>query len=129
MAQDRAIMSSQWKQMERNVAKLVGGKRYPANQGGRVDVESEDYVVQCKERKTLSLEALTQLVEEIESIAAAKDKQGIVAVKVRRGTGRPSPILFIQSGTQWYTHNGPPVPAVASMETMLWELHQEHQRK
>ena len=128
MGVGRGIMSNQWKQMERNVGKLIGGKRYPANQGGRVDVESDEYVVQCKERKTLSLEALTQLVEEIEGIAATKGKQGIVAVKVRRGTGRPSPILFIQSGTQWYKQNGPPAPAVASMETMLWELHQEHQR-
>ena len=95
-------MSNQsWKQLERDVAILVGGSRYPANTGDRVDVESLQHVVQCKERKSLSLEALTQLVEEIEQIATAKGKQGLVAVKVRRGKGKQSPILIVQSAIQW----------------------------
>jgi hypothetical protein len=94
-------MSQQWKQCERNVGKLVGGTRYPANQGGRVDVEGPNYVVQVKERKSLSLEQLTQLVEEVEAIGKTKGKQGLVAVKVRRGSGKRSPILIVMSETNW----------------------------
>lgn len=94
-------MSSQWKATERKVGKLVQGTRYPANQGGRVDVEGEKYVVQVKERKSLSLEQLTQLVEEVETIGKSKGKQGLVAVKVRRGSGRHSPILIVMSETAW----------------------------
>lgn len=90
-----------WKQREREVGELIGGKRYPANQGGRVDVESALYVVQVKERKSLSLAELTKLVEEIEGIAATKGKRGLVAVKVRRGKGHPSPMLIVQSANQW----------------------------
>lgn len=94
-------MSSQWKATERKVAKLIEGERYPANQGGRVDCKSDKYVVQVKERKSLSLEQLTQLVEEIESIGKSKGKQGLVAVKVRRGSGRHSPILIVMSEDAW----------------------------
>ena len=90
-----------WKQLERDVGKIVRGTRYPANQGGLVDVEGDHYVVQVKERKSLSLEALTQLVETIEEIAKAKGKRGLVAVKVRRGSGKKSPLLFIQTAEQW----------------------------
>ncbi len=90
-----------WKELEREVGRIIGGSRYPANQGGRVDVESPTLVVQCKERKALSLEVLTQLVEEIEGIAKERGKKGFVAVKVRRGRGRVSPILFVQSAEQW----------------------------
>lgn len=95
------MSNTSWKQLEREVGLLVDGKRYPANQGGKVDVEGTVYIVQVKERKSLSLEVLTQLVEEIEQIAAQRGKRGLVAVKVRRGRGKPSPILIVQSATQW----------------------------
>lgn len=93
--------NTSWKQLERDVGLLVGGQRYPANQGGRVDVEGDKYIVQCKERRALSLEVLTQLVEEMEQIGKTKGKQGLVAVKVRRGKGRHSPILIVQTADQW----------------------------
>ena len=93
--------NTSWKQMEREVGLLINGKRFPANQGGRVDVEGDKYVVQCKERRALSLEQITQLVEEIEAIGRSKGKRGLVAVKVRRGRGKSSPILFIQTAAQW----------------------------
>jgi hypothetical protein len=96
-----AVGNKSWKQRERDVGELIGGKRYPANQGGLVDVESKDFVVQVKERKALSLAELTKLVEEIEGIAQAKGKAGLVAVKVRKGRGNPTPLLIVQSATQW----------------------------
>ena len=92
---------SSWKALERTVGKLIDGKRYPANQGDRVDCESGRYVVQVKERKALSLEELTKLVEEMEDIGLARGKLGLVAIKVRRGRGRPSPLLIVQSAKQW----------------------------
>lgn len=94
-------MSSQWKQFERNVAAITGGTRYHYNSGGRVDTEGPEYITQCKERKSLSLEQITQLVEEIETIADNKGKKGLLAVKVRRGSGKSSPILIIQTALQW----------------------------
>ena len=94
---------SSWKQLERDVAKAMddGSKRYPANQGLRIDVEGPNYVIQCKERKSLSLEVLTQLVEEMELIGSQRGKRGLVAVKVRRGKGKYSPTLIVQSIEQW----------------------------
>ena len=50
-----------WKRREREAAKIIGGRRYPANQGGDVDVESSGYVCQVKERQTLPLAALEAL--------------------------------------------------------------------
>lgn len=95
------MSNKSWKQFERDVGVLVDGKRYPANQGGPIDVESNQYVIQCKERRSLSLEQITQLVEEMEALGREKGKQGLVAVKVRRGKGRHSPTLIIQSAEQW----------------------------
>ena len=87
--------------MERRAAKLIGGKRYPANMGERVDIESDHFVGQCKEVKSLSLAALTALVEEMDEVGKEKDKLGVVCVKLRRGTGNPSPPLMIVSEATW----------------------------
>jgi hypothetical protein len=99
------MSNTSWKQLEREVGLLVGGKRYPANQGGKVDVEGPLYVVQVKERKTLSLESLTQLVEEIEQLGLQRNKVGLVAVKVRRGRGKRSPLLIVQTAEHWALDN------------------------
>ena len=50
-----------WKQEERHAAQLVQGARYPANQGGRVDVESPSTVAQVKQVQRLSLAQLEAL--------------------------------------------------------------------
>ena len=50
-----------WKAEERAVATLIGGQRYPANQGDRVDVESPSTVVQVKHVQRLSLAQLEAL--------------------------------------------------------------------
>lgn len=99
-------MSQQWKQMERNVGLLTETKRYPANQGGRIDTEGPKYITQCKERKSLSLEQVTQLVEEIEQLGKEKGKIGLLALKARRGSGRYSPILIVQTIKQWKESQG-----------------------
>lgn len=107
------MSNSSWKQRERDIAKILNTVRFPANQGGKVDVESDLYVVQVKERKSLSLEALTQLVEEMEAIGKEKGKQGLVAVKVRRGKGKYSPMLIVQSVNEWLETKKKPLEYLA----------------
>jgi len=92
--------------MERDAAALFGGKRHPANSGHRLDFESATAIGQVKLVKTLSLNALTELAEEMEREALPKQKAGVVVVKVRRGKGRPSPILVVVTATVWEAING-----------------------
>ena len=83
-----------WKQFERHAASLFDGKRHWANSGERVDFESEYAIGQCKLVKSLSLEALTKLAEEMEADGERAKKVGVVVTKVRRGSGKPSPTLI-----------------------------------
>lgn len=88
---------SAWKQLERDAAALFGGKRAWANSGERLDFESATAIGQCKLVKTLSLEALTKLAEEMELAGNQKKKLGVVCVKRRRGKGKPSPMLVVMT--------------------------------
>ena len=82
---------SQWKQFERDAAGLFGGARFWANSGERLDFEGtflgQKIRGQCKNVQRLSLEALTKLAEE--------QNVDVVCVKVRRGRGKPSPMLIV----------------------------------
>ncbi len=97
------MSGTHWKQFERDAARLLGGQRYPANSGGRVDVETDDVVAQVKHRKTMSVPELERWATEIEQIGAEKSKVGLVVVKRRAGRGRPTKALVIltlaQAGT------------------------------
>ncbi len=74
---------------------MIGGKRYWANAGEAIDCESNWAVAQCKEVKTLSLAALTQLAIEAERQGTQKQKVGMVIVKHRAGRGSPTPRLVV----------------------------------
>ncbi len=74
-----------WKQEERHVARLVMGARYPANQGGRVDVESPSIVAQVKHVQRLSLAQLEALAVEMAHLSTQRGK--LVLVKRRAGRG------------------------------------------
>jgi hypothetical protein len=92
-----------WKAFEASAAALFNGKRFWANSGERLDFEGSvrcpmfatpDFAMvdvkihgQCKLVKNLSLDALTKLAEE-------KDVD-VVCVKVRRGSGKASPMLVV----------------------------------
>lgn len=91
---------SSWKAFERRMAALFETTRHPANQGGRVDFTGQGVIGQCKEVKTMSLERITQLVEEMDSLAGA-NRIGVVCVKVRRGRGQASPALVVVSAETW----------------------------
>lgn len=100
-------MSDQpFKAFEREVAALLGGRRFWANSGERLDVESPSAIAQCKLVKRLSLADLTALAEEVERAAAPQFKAGIVAVKLRRGAGRKSPVLLVVTADTWRRMNG-----------------------
>lgn len=97
---------SAWKQFERDVASLFGGRRFWANSGEQIDVEGPTVIAQCKLVQRLSLEQLTQLAEAVERQALPKFKAGVVAVKVRRGCGRASPTLVVMTAAVWREMNG-----------------------
>lgn len=85
------------KVLEREVAGLLNGIRYPADIGGPIDVESKTLVVQCKHVGSMSLAALERLAIQVEQDGKPRSKDGIVAVKRRAGTGSGTPILFIMT--------------------------------
>jgi len=91
-----------WKRFETWVAKFLGGKRYWANSGEKVDVKTPAFTVQCKHVREMSLAELTRLATRaLEEGRAVPEKRsgpkiGLVAVKLsgQRGNVR-APALFI----------------------------------
>lgn len=106
----RAVTDRPWKQEEREVARLFGGERYAANQGGLVDVETASYVIQVKHRRSLSLAILEVLAVEMERIGAQKSKIGVVVVKRRAGKGHATPRLIVLTEAAWRELNGSNAP-------------------
>ena len=82
-----------WKGIERLAAAIFGAKRHWANAGERMDVDSPHFAVQVKNRRSLSLAELSDLVDEmtVEGI----DKGKIPAVVVKYSCGRPTPLLVV----------------------------------
>ena len=97
-----------WKQRERQVARTVGGKRYPANTGGRIDVESDVHVIQVKERKILSLREAEAIAVEMERIGNQKTPPKIGSLWVKRSGGRgvETPWLVVMTESVWKAMNG-----------------------
>ena len=90
-----------WKAEERCAARLLGGRRYPAKTGGRVDVEGPTVIAQVKHRRTLSLGALEALAVEAAEVGRMRGKLGLLVVKRRAGTGRPTPRLVVLTEHAW----------------------------
>ena len=86
-----------FKDHERSCAKVIKGKRHPANSGGRVDVESETIVAQCKERAEISFPEMGRLVAEMEAIGKERGKLGVLFVRHKAGRGFPSPGMVVMS--------------------------------
>lgn len=94
---------SAWKQLERSVADLIGGKRLPANSGHAIDCESAGFVAQAKLVQRMSLDELTALAEKIAQEGLIRNKLGVVGVKVRRGAGVKSPVLVVMTDETFKT--------------------------
>jgi hypothetical protein len=97
-----------WKQAERRAAKLIGGRRYPANTGRAVDCESDSYCIQVKERQRASLTELAAWALEIERVSVQRTppKIGLVLVKRRGGRGVPTPTLVVMTVGAFAEMNG-----------------------
>jgi hypothetical protein len=89
------VSRTNWKQRERDVAARVGGKRFPANMGGKVDVEAPGLVIQVKERKAIRLAELEVWAVEMAELARAKGALGLVYVKRSAGSGVKTPWLVV----------------------------------
>lgn len=97
--------------LERRVAKFLGGRRFWVSSGERIDVESKHFLVQCKKVKTMSLNELVSLAEEMEGWANTdrkdtegqswRDKVGMVAVELNRGgVAVKSPTVYLMTQDQ-----------------------------
>ena len=86
-------MSTAWKGFERRVARTLGGARFWANSGEKIDVESNRFVCQCKNVARMSLGELTRLAEAAERDGAEKGKLGLVAIKLRAGRGSETSVI------------------------------------
>lgn len=83
------------------MARLLGGSRYPANSGGRVDVEAPGIMAQVKHVQRLSLARLEALALEIAELGRQRGKAGLVVVKRRAGRGQLTPRLVLMTEAAW----------------------------
>ena len=90
-----------WKQEERDAAKVFGTERFKANTGGPIDFESKSFVGQVKHVKTMSLKQLEDLAMEMEVHGAVAKKIGVVTVKRRGGSGKPTVRLVVLTDSMW----------------------------
>ncbi len=96
-----------WKHEEREVAHLLGGRRYAANSGGRVDCESPTVVAQVKHVQRLSLAQLEELCVEMAALGQEQGKVGLVTVKRRAGKGIHTERLVVMTEGMWVALNQP----------------------
>lgn len=100
-----------WKVFEREVGALLNGKRFWANSGESIDVESDTAVAQCKHVASMSLNALAELAETAERQGRGKLKAGLVCVKTRPGAGRKATTLVVMTADVWKYLHGPSTDA------------------
>ena len=86
-----------WRDYERKCAAVIGGKRFAASSGGRVDIESDSLVAQCKERAEISFPEMGRLAAEMEAIGKERGKLGVLFVRHKAGRGFPSPGMVVMS--------------------------------
>ncbi len=104
---ERIMPDKPWKQLEREVARLLGGRRYAADSGGRVDVESPTVVAQVKHVQRLSLAQLEALAVEMAALGEEQGKLGLVTVKRRAGKGIHTERLVVMTEGVWVRLNQP----------------------
>jgi hypothetical protein len=95
-----------WKGTERAAAKLIGGARFPANSGGRIDCQNSVCVVQVKNTARFSLRQIENLVVEMERLGALQHKAGLLAIKRSAGRGRETPMIICMTAATYHLMNG-----------------------
>jgi hypothetical protein len=96
-----------WKAAERRAATALGGKRYWANAGQAIDVESASFVCQVKHVQTCSLAQLETLAREAERQGVQKLKIGLVWVHRRAGRGVRTEPLIVMTEAAFRSMSGP----------------------
>lgn len=86
-----------WKQVERDAAKLFGGKRFPANSGHRIDGESALFVWQVKHRKNHTMADMFNLTKEMEVYGQEHGKMGLVYLRDKPGRGGKATSLVVMT--------------------------------
>lgn len=86
-----------WKQVERDAAKLFGGKRFPANSGHRIDGESALFVWQVKHRKNHTMADMFNLAVEMNAYGKACGKMGLVYLRDKPGRGGKATSLVVMT--------------------------------
>jgi hypothetical protein len=104
-----------WKRAERRAAQTIQGKRFWANSGEAIDVESDSYVAQVKEIARLSLHELETLALEAERQGFQRKKLGLVITKRRGGRGVETPQLITMTEAVFREMNG--AQALADLTT------------
>ena len=100
--------SSTWKAFERDCAAFIGGKRYPANMGGKIDVEGPTCVGQVKKRTNLSHADLSKEVMKMDAIGRDKGKIGCVLHEIPRKAGCSKIRMITMSWAtfdEWFSMN------------------------
>jgi hypothetical protein len=98
-----------WKDVERTAAKLIDGRRFPANSGARLDAEGKRFVAQVKNVKEMSLPLIEALAKEAEQLGKNHQdrldnptpKNGVVIIKRSAGAGVQTPHLIIMTEAVW----------------------------
>lgn len=97
-------MSDQWKQIERDLAKLIGGERlkFRFTDG---DAESDFAVGEAKNRKTMTYRELEDWAVQIANRGNALNKLGVLYTKRKAGRGVQTPALVVMTADmfqQWF---------------------------
>jgi len=90
-----------WKAWEREVALLIGGRRFAANSGAEIDAEGDLFVAQCKLVSRLSLEDVTRLALAADDAGTKRNKLGVVGIKLKQGKGHPATGLMVMTVDVW----------------------------
>jgi len=97
----RGRMSQSWKALERDGARLIRDRRYPASSGGPIDAESSQFVLDAKYRGRITVPDLERWAVAIAAAGTARGKVGVLLVKRKAGAGRPTPALMILTEAAW----------------------------
>lgn len=85
---------STWKEIERTVAALTGGVR-TWNSDDDIDVLTEDYAIEVKNRKAPTVSQIEAWLRHNEKKAAGRGLKNALVIKRKAGRGFPTPYLLV----------------------------------
>ena len=97
------------KQDERDVARILGGKRHPADAGGPEDIEHPELSIQVKGGSAVVTEVMRAGMAQAVAGAATSGKLPALVLVDRRGTRNRRYIVFgLETWADWYGYGGQP---------------------